>query len=488
MVKWEKLPEGSANITLLENLNEETNMLQSSNSHSEMNLCDDKPSSVNESRAYLNIPLPSWTLRTAVIALYLIVLCILVSVVAMAVQKSSRKENNSGICPEFDTESEAVEMRLETGQNGKNWSELAKETAGLKETVQRQEDALNKLIQHNVKMESILLEITLQTQLMNSSLNYLDNSLQQLQKESEEETYNMVLMFNSTEMDGKALQELQSEVQQLNYHVQGTISTIRSLNITCTENILIQQQKIEEFVLHMRNVSDDAQIMRVAQNSLENELRAEITILNNVTEDLRLKDWEHSLVLQNITLIQGPRGPKGEKGDPGDRGEVGLPGLRGFPGLPRLIGLPGYPGIKGDRGLPGHPGLPGSKGSVGHPGVPGMKGEKGESGNTRSSVLTVRLVNGRGRYEGRVEVLHTGQWGTICDDKWDFQDAKVVCKMLGYQDASAIHSNSKFGTGSGPIWLDETLCTGKEDSIWKCPAILGPNDCTHSEDAGVTCR
>ncbi|XP_067863099.1 macrophage scavenger receptor types I and II-like [Heptranchias perlo] len=486
MAKWEKLPEGSDNITLLENLKEEASMMQSSNSHSEINLCDDKLSSINESRAYLNIPMPSWTLRTAVIALYLIVFCILVSVVAMAVQKSSGKENNSGICP--DTESKTVQMRLETGQNGKNLSELEKETAGLKETVQRQKDALNKLIQRNVKMENILSEIALQAQLLNSSLNYLDNNLQQLQKDSEEETYNMVLMFNSTEMHGEALQEMQSEVQHLNHRVQGAISTTRSVNTTCIESIFVQQQKLEKLVLHVRNVSDDAQTVRVAQINLEKELKAEMTILNNVTEDLRLKDWEHSLVLQNITLVRGPRGPKGEKGDAGDRGEVGLPGLRGFPGFPRLVGLPGSPGIKGDRGLPGYPGLPGSKGSMGHPGAPGVKGEKGESDNTRSSPLTVRLVNGRSLYEGRVEVFHDGQWGTICDDKWDFQDATVVCKMLGYQDASAIHSNSKFGTGVGPIWLDETLCTGKEDSIWNCPAIIGHNDCTHSEDAGVTCR
>uniref|UniRef100_UPI00398EF74D macrophage scavenger receptor types I and II-like n=1 Tax=Pristiophorus japonicus TaxID=55135 RepID=UPI00398EF74D len=484
MVKWEKLADGSDNITLLENPNEEASMMQSSNSHSEMDFCDDKPNGVNE-RAYLNIPLPCWTLRTAVTALYLIVLCILVSVVAMAVQKSSGKEN-SGICS--DTESKMVQMRLESGQNGKNVSELEKETAGLKETVQRQEDALNELIRRNVKMESILSEITLQAQLMNGSLNFLDKSLQQIQKESEEETYNLVLMFNSTELDGKALRELQSEVQYLNDRVQGAISAIRSVNITCTESIVIQQRKLEEFVLQMRNVSDDTQTVRAAQNSLEKGLKAELTILNNVTEDLRLKDWEHSLVLQNITLIRGPRGPKGEKGDAGERGQVGLPGLRAFPGLPRLIGLPGYSGIKGDRGLPGYPGLPGSKGSMGHPGAPGMKGGKGESDSAGSSPRTVRLVSGRGWYEGRVEVLHAGKWGTICDDQWDFQDAKVVCKMLGYQDASAIHSNSKFGRGAGPIWLDETLCTGKEDSIWECPAILGPNDCTHSEDAGVTCR
>ena len=111
---------------------------------------------------------------------------------------------------------------------------------------------------------------------------------------------------------------------------------------------------------------------------------------------------------------------------------------------------------------------------------------------------------------GRVEICNNNVWGTVCDDLWGTADAQVACRQLGFSAtgiilaymtvlycysvllyfcAGAVALTTGFTNGAGQIWLDNVQCRGTETRLIDCPANpLGNNDCSHIEDAGVSCQ
>jgi len=125
--------------------------------------------------------------------------------------------------------------------------------------------------------------------------------------------------------------------------------------------------------------------------------------------------------------------------------------------------------------------------NCGHNEDAGVRCQAETAESPSSETAQVRLVNGTGPHEGRVEVLYNGVWGTVCDDWWETPDAEVVCRQLGMTGGQAI-GFSEFGEGTGPILLDSVECNGDESSIDQCShAGWETHDCSHYEDASVIC-
>ncbi|XP_017386284.1 T-cell differentiation antigen CD6 isoform X3 [Cebus imitator] len=99
----------------------------------------------------------------------------------------------------------------------------------------------------------------------------------------------------------------------------------------------------------------------------------------------------------------------------------------------------------------------------------------------------LRLVDGGSPCAGRVEMLERGEWGSVCDDTWDLEDAHVVCRQLGCGWAIQALPGLHFSPGRGPIHRDQVNCSGTEVYLWDCPGLPGQRYCGHKEDAGVVC-
>ena len=105
---------------------------------------------------------------------------------------------------------------------------------------------------------------------------------------------------------------------------------------------------------------------------------------------------------------------------------------------------------------------------------------------------SIRLADGDTHEDGRVEVRFGGRWGRVCDLDWDWAEAQVACRQLGYKSAVMLYSGSAHGDGDGPVWMSNLHCGGFEHALDEC-AFFGlnhssvPFKCDADHDAGVKC-
>ena len=95
---------------------------------------------------------------------------------------------------------------------------------------------------------------------------------------------------------------------------------------------------------------------------------------------------------------------------------------------------------------------------------------------------TVRLTweNKTRTNHGLLEIKHSGQWGTICDDSVNITTvSQVACKQLGYETVIMGDIGGTYATARPEkIWLDELNCLGNETKLTECHHHpWGQNNC-----------
>ncbi|CAC5422958.1 Thrombospondin-1,Mucin-like protein,Hemicentin-1,Thrombospondin-2,A disintegrin and metalloproteinase with thrombospondin motifs adt-1 [Mytilus coruscus] len=90
------------------------------------------------------------------------------------------------------------------------------------------------------------------------------------------------------------------------------------------------------------------------------------------------------------------------------------------------------------------------------------------------------------RDNGRLNIYHSGSWGTICHKSFGSQDALVICKQLKMRTTDVQFYTA--ASGNGTIWLDNVACNGQENRLDYCNhRKWNAHDCGHDTDVGVRC-
>ena len=106
-----------------------------------------------------------------------------------------------------------------------------------------------------------------------------------------------------------------------------------------------------------------------------------------------------------------------------------------------------------------------------------------------AEALELRLADGRGPCDGRVEVKLQGRWGTVYDGAWGMNHAEVVCQQLGCGSAAHTIFTSQTLEARSILMLEDVNCKGTEKAIWDCNIKRwGPYSLRRTYNASVVCQ
>ncbi|XP_067009482.2 protein bark beetle [Anabrus simplex] len=105
---------------------------------------------------------------------------------------------------------------------------------------------------------------------------------------------------------------------------------------------------------------------------------------------------------------------------------------------------------------------------------------------------SLRLVDGPSIVTGRLQLLHRGEWRSVCSNSrnWTRADLEVVCRQMGFQGGAWWNWVDRQAGYKPRILLEEPKCRGTETSLSECDwnsLQMGSGVCDYHPDLGVQC-
>ncbi|XP_059051409.1 protein bark beetle isoform X2 [Achroia grisella] len=104
----------------------------------------------------------------------------------------------------------------------------------------------------------------------------------------------------------------------------------------------------------------------------------------------------------------------------------------------------------------------------------------------------IRLVDGPSILAGRVQILHKGQWRSVCTNSrnWTINDMETACRQLGFMGGSFYNWMDRQPGRRARLLFEEPNCKGTEHDIFQCDwdsRQLGSGVCDYHPDLGIQC-
>lgn len=187
--------------------------------------------------------------------------------------------------------------------------DLTEQVWKVQDALQNQSDSLLALAGAVQRLEGALWGLQAQAVQTEQAVALLRDRTGQQSDSAQLELYQLQVESNQSQLllrrHAGLLDGLARRVGVLGEELADVGGALRGLNYSLSYDVALHSTRLQDLQVLVSNASEDTRRMRLAHMGMELQLKQELAVLNTITEDLRLKDWEHSIALRNISFAKG---------------------------------------------------------------------------------------------------------------------------------------------------------------------------------------